>query len=96
MKKYDANESKTQKFKCLHEMFGSKKGKSMIAGPCSIESYNQMDMIAQTLVKNNVQFIRGGAYKPRTSPYSFQGLGVEGLKILDHIKKNIIYLPYQK
>ena len=77
---------KTKKFKNLFEMFGIERGISLIAGPCSIESYEQMELIAQNLVKNNVHFVRGGAYKPRTSPYDFQGLGLDGLKILDDIR----------
>jgi len=75
-----------QKFKSLPEMFGVENKLSVIAGPCSIESHEQMEIVAQALVKNNVRFIRGGAYKPRTSPYSFQGLGVDGLKILNDIR----------
>lgn len=55
---------------------------NIIAGPCSVESLETMEVIAQNLVKNNVKMIRGGAFKPRTSPYSFQGLGQEGLEIL--------------
>lgn len=55
---------------------------NIIAGPCSVESLETMELIAQNLVSNNVKMIRGGAFKPRTSPYSFQGLGKEGLKIL--------------
>lgn len=78
---------KTKKFKSLSEMFAIDKGVSIIAGPCAIESYKQLDSVAQTLVKNNVKFLRGGAYKPRTSPYDFQGLGLDGLKILDDIRK---------
>jgi len=67
-------------------MFGIEDKFSIIAGPCSIESYKQMKIVAQALVKNNVRFIRGGAYKPRTSPYTFQGLGIDGLKILNDIR----------
>jgi 3-deoxy-7-phosphoheptulonate synthase len=78
---------KSKKFNNLSEMFGTEQNISIIAGPCSIENYEQMDLVAQTLVKNNVRFIRGGAYKPRTSPYDFQGLGLDGLKILDDIRK---------
>ena len=54
----------------------------MMAGPCSVESEDQLRTIAKELKKSGVRFLRGGAYKPRTSPYSFQGLGLEGLKIL--------------
>ena len=54
----------------------------LIAGPCAVESYDQMDETAQELAESNVKILRGGAFKPRTSPYAFQGLGEEGLKIL--------------
>ncbi len=53
-----------------------------IAGPCSVESEEQIFSIAKMLSELGVQFIRGGAYKPRTSPYSFQGLGREGLRLI--------------
>ncbi|MBI4532921.1 MAG: 3-deoxy-7-phosphoheptulonate synthase [Candidatus Melainabacteria bacterium] len=54
----------------------------LIAGPCSVESREQMNEVAIHLALAPVQVIRGGVYKPRTSPYSFQGLGLEGLNIL--------------
>ena len=54
----------------------------MIAGPCSVESEEQIVGIAKELKKAGASFLRGGAYKPRTSPYSFQGLGLEGLDYL--------------
>lgn len=54
----------------------------MIAGPCSVEEPERMDRIAQAVRASGANIFRGGAYKPRTSPYAFQGLGVEGLKIL--------------
>jgi len=54
----------------------------MMAGPCSVESEDQLRTIARELKKSGVKILRGGAYKPRTSPYAFQGLEVEGLKIL--------------
>ena len=60
----------------------------LIAGPCTIESYNQMDKTADELSKSNVKIIRGGAFKPRTSPYAFQGLGEEGLKIIRSVADN--------
>jgi len=53
-----------------------------IAGPCSVESEEQLTTIAEGLKDIGVDILRGGTYKPRTSPYSFQGLGIEGLKIL--------------
>ncbi len=55
---------------------------TMIAGPCAVESDEQMMTTAQTLSRIGVRFLRGGAYKPRTSPYAFQGLGIEGLQLL--------------
>ncbi|MFY9176783.1 MAG: 3-deoxy-7-phosphoheptulonate synthase [Caldicoprobacterales bacterium] len=54
----------------------------VIAGPCAVESEDQIMEAATFLKSQGVQFLRGGAYKPRTSPYSFQGLGEEGLKLL--------------
>ena len=54
----------------------------MIAGPCSVESVEQCEAVARRVKSLGGSFLRGGAYKPRTSPYSFQGLGVPGLKIL--------------
>ncbi|MFD0713857.1 bifunctional 3-deoxy-7-phosphoheptulonate synthase/chorismate mutase [Paenibacillus sp. GCM10027626] len=54
----------------------------MIAGPCSVESYEQVREVAAALQQAGVTVMRGGAFKPRTSPYDFQGLGMEGLKIL--------------
>lgn len=61
--------------------------KSFVFGPCSVESIEQVDAVAKNLHQKGEQFIRGGAFKPRTSPYDFQGLGVEGLKILGEMKK---------
>jgi len=55
---------------------------AIIAGPCAIESREQVFAIAERVVRAGAQLFRGGAYKPRTSPYSFQGLGEEGLKYL--------------
>lgn len=59
-------------------------GKSiaLMAGPCSVESEEQIISIAKSIKKSGAKFLRGGAFKPRTSPYSFQGLGVEGLELL--------------
>jgi 3-deoxy-7-phosphoheptulonate synthase/chorismate mutase len=54
---------------------------SVIAGPCAVESYEQMDEVAAALSQRGVKVIRGMAYKPRTSPYEFQGLGEPGLQI---------------
>ena len=60
--------------------------KSFVFGPCSVESQEQVDAVAANLQARGEKFIRGGAFKPRTSPYDFQGLGVEGLKILKNTK----------
>jgi 3-deoxy-7-phosphoheptulonate synthase len=55
---------------------------AMIAGPCAVESFEVMDTIARYVKAGGANILRGGAFKPRTSPYAFQGLGEEGLKIL--------------
>jgi 3-deoxy-7-phosphoheptulonate synthase len=60
---------------------------ALIAGPCTVESREQMMSVAQTVHEANVSMLRGGAYKPRTSPYSFQGLGQEGLRLLAEAKE---------
>jgi len=54
----------------------------VMAGPCSVESREQIRTSAQQVAAAGCQFLRGGAFKPRSSPYSFQGMGIEGLKIL--------------
>ncbi len=59
---------------------------AMIAGPCSIESREQAFAIAEQVAASGAQFFRGGAFKPRTSPYAFQGLGLEGLQIMAEIR----------
>ena len=58
----------------------------IMAGPCGIESREQAFAIAERVARAGAQFLRGGAYKPRTSPYSFQGLGEEGLKIMAEVR----------
>ena len=59
----------------------------LIAGPCSVESYEQVLEIAQKAKTSGANLLRGGAFKPRTSPYAFQGLGAEGLRLLTLAKK---------
>jgi 3-deoxy-7-phosphoheptulonate synthase len=59
---------------------------AMIAGPCSIETREQAFAVAEQVANAGAQFFRGGAYKPRTSPYAFQGLGEEALKIMAEIR----------
>src|SRR5689334_12038970 len=60
---------------------------AMIAGPCSIENAKQAFAVAEAVKKSGAQFFRGGAFKPRTSPYSFSGLGKDALKILAEIRE---------
>jgi 3-deoxy-7-phosphoheptulonate synthase len=59
----------------------------IIAGPCSVESRDQLFAAARAVKAGGAHMLRGGAYKPRTSPYDFQGLGVEGLKIMDEARR---------
>jgi 3-deoxy-7-phosphoheptulonate synthase len=59
---------------------------AIVAGPCSIESRDQAFEIAEQVAASGAQFFRGGAYKPRTSPYAFQGLGLEALRIMADIR----------
>lgn len=59
----------------------------LLAGPCSVESEEQIISAARAVKKAGARILRGGAYKPRTSPYSFQGLGAEGIRLLEKAKK---------
>lgn len=59
----------------------------VIAGPCSVESEAQVQAVAETVKKSGATFLRGGAYKPRTSPYAFQGLETDGIALLLEAKK---------
>lgn len=79
--------SKEYKDKTIIEIGKTIIGKKFVfmAGPCSIESKEQLKEIVKELKKSRVDIIRGGAFKPRTSPYSFQGLGSAGLRILREI-----------
>jgi len=61
---------------------------AMTAGPCAVETLEQCLAIAEQLKPSGVRLFRGGAYKPRTSPYSFQGLGLPGLKILEQVRRH--------
>jgi len=60
---------------------------AIIAGPCAIESREQAFVVAEAVWRSGAKFFRGGAFKPRTSPYAFQGLGEDGLKILEDIRE---------
>ena len=68
-----------------HEIGGG--SLQLIAGPCSVESKEQITGIAQSVKKSGANFLRGGAFKPRTSPYAFQGLRQGGLELLSEAKK---------
>jgi len=57
-------------------------GLALMLGPCAVESAEQVAAAARAVAASGARFLRGGAYKPRTSPYSFQGLGLEGLRLL--------------
>ena len=59
----------------------------MITGPCSVESMEQIETSAQFLIKNNIKILRAGCFKPRTSPYTFQGLGSKGLDMLVEMRE---------
>lgn len=60
---------------------------AMIAGPCAVENARQVFAVAETVAAAGARFFRGGAFKPRTSPYAFQGLGEDGLKILAEVRE---------
>jgi len=66
---------------------GSTNNTVLIGGPCSVESETQIRSAAELLKSLNLSVLRGGCYKPRTSPYSFQGLGLEGLKLLAKMRE---------
>jgi 3-deoxy-7-phosphoheptulonate synthase len=59
---------------------------AIIAGPCAIENQKQVFSVAKAVAESGVKFFRGGAFKPRTSPYAFQGMGEDGLKILGDVR----------
>src|SRR3984893_9344740 len=60
---------------------------TIIAGPCSVESEEMMQRTAEFLLERGVRLLRAGAFKPRTSPYAFQGMGREGLEILSRVRR---------
>jgi len=61
----------------------------VIAGPCAVESWNQLLSTAEFVKSQGASMLRGGAFKPRTSPYSFQGLGVKGLRLLAKVRDKV-------
>jgi 3-deoxy-7-phosphoheptulonate synthase len=60
---------------------------AIIAGPCAVESREQLFAVAEVVRRSGARFFRGGAFKPRTSPYAFQGLGEEGLRLLAEVRE---------
>ena len=80
------NEKRTVKFGGV-TIGGNTRNTVLIGGPCSVESEEQIRESAELLVKLGLTTLRGGCYKPRTSPYSFQGLGLEGLKLLAKMRE---------
>ena len=68
----------------------------IMAGPCSVESERQLMLAAEAVAKAGATVLRGGAYKPRTSPYEFQGLGEKGLKLLAKARKEMLDLLQQR
>ena len=67
---------------------GNRKKFTVIAGPCSVENHDQIVEVAESVKNSGATLLRGGAFKPRTSPYSFQGLELEGLELLKEAKVN--------
>lgn len=77
----------TTKFYSLGDLFPDVEQPLIIAGPCSLESTEMLDEVAGQLNQMNVKMLRAGVYKPRTSPYDFQGIGKSGIKTLSEIAK---------
>lgn len=80
------NQTETTKVKVGNTVFGGSEV-VIVAGPCAVESYEQMQEVVTTLQTLGIGCVRGGIFKPRTSPYSFQGLNQEGFEILDAIRR---------
>ncbi|MDG6905259.1 MAG: 3-deoxy-7-phosphoheptulonate synthase [Nitrososphaerota archaeon] len=81
--------SKDVKVKVGNVKIGGDEPPVYISGPCSIESYEQLSRIAKAVKEAGAHILRGGAFKPRTSVHSFQGLGLEGLKYLKSVSKDL-------
>jgi len=80
--------NETREVKVGNVTIGGSTGNTLlISGPCSVESEEQLRQSAELLKANGLTSLRGGCYKPRTSPYSFQGLGLEGLKLLAKMRE---------
>lgn len=83
-----AYRSETREVKIGEVTIGGNTGNTIvIAGPCSVESEEQIRISSELLKKNGLTSLRGGCYKPRTSPYSFQGMGLDGLKLLAKMRE---------
>lgn len=86
MKKILAEKSSGEKFKIqVKDVIIGGNDLVFISGPCAVEDYDKMMSIGKALKEQGVNMIRAGAFKPRTSPYDFQGLGLDGLKILKEV-----------
>lgn len=81
------NETATVKIGSNVAIGGNTNHTLMMTGPCSVESEAQIEEVAQFLVKHDIKVLRAGSYKPRTSPYSFQGMGLDGLKLLAKMRQ---------
>ena len=77
-------------FKIINDLFNDLNRPVIIAGPCAVESLDSMMSLSRRLKDIGVDMLRGGVYKPRTSPYDFQGLGEEGLKVLNEVRKELM------
>lgn len=90
-KPYKLASIETKKAKTIVDVNGHKigEGLAMMAGPCSVEDEARMLRLAEKVAKLGVPFFRAGAYKPRTGPYSFQGMGEEGLEVLQKVKEKL-------
>src|SRR5665647_1188602 len=92
MKPYKLVGKELQKEPTIVDVEGVKFGGKelvIIAGPCAIENEEQIYSVARSIKKSGAKILRGGAFKPRTSPYSFQGLEEEGLKLLHRVKEDL-------
>lgn len=81
------SKNSNEKFYSLTECFGLENKFYFIAGPCAVENKQMLDVIAKWLSEHGVKFLRAGLFKPRTSPYSYQGLRERGLDILKSVAK---------
>ena len=89
MKNLKLSGHKSDGVKTVVEVGGLRIGEDLIviAGPCAVETEDQLIRTAVAVKEAGAQMLRGGAFKPRTSPYAFQGLGLKGLKILDKARR---------